>query len=103
MTFDVPLFDKALPGEVANVAFHLGAVAVEGKAGEVVCRHHTELAQVGECTNFGIAQRIFPVPAAIDRSRAVETTAGPSRIRSCVTFRLAIRPVPAKSLIGPFH
>src|SRR5712692_2486009 len=103
MAFDVPLFDKALPGEVANVAFHLRTVAMIGKAGEIVCRHEAELAQVGECTNFGIAQGTFPLPTAIDRSRAVGTMTGSCRIGSSVTFRLAMRPVSARSLTGPFH
>ena len=95
MAFDIPLFDKALPAKVANVTFHPRAVAVVGKAGEIVCRYDAEPTQVGECTDFGIAQRVFPVPSAIDCSRAVETAAGPSRTRSSVPFRLVMLSVPA--------
>ncbi len=103
MTFDAPLFDEAVPAEAANIGFHLRTVAVVGKAGEIVCRHHAELAQVGECTNLRFAQRVFPVPTAIDRTRAVETAAGLSGIRFPLTFRLALLSVPPLSLIGPLH
>jgi len=56
MTFNAPLFDKALPSEVANVAFHLWTVTLVAKAGEIVCRHHAELAKIGERTNFRFTQ-----------------------------------------------
>jgi hypothetical protein len=68
MAFDIPLFGKALPAKVANVSIHLRAVAVIAKAGEIVGQYDAEPTQVGECTNFGIAKRIFSVLATIDRS-----------------------------------
>jgi len=44
MTFDGPLFDEALPGEAANVAFHPRMVALVSEAREIISRHHTKLA-----------------------------------------------------------
>ena len=68
MAFDGPLFDEPLPGEAANIAFHLRTVTLVSEAGKIVFRNHAELAQVGERSNFGSTQRIFAVPTAIDRS-----------------------------------
>src|SRR6266852_1150 len=102
MALDAPLFDKALPGEVSNVAFHLRAVAVIGEAGKVVGRYHAKLAQVGERTNFGIAQRVFPVPPAKDRSRAVKATIGPCRIWFPVAVWLTVRTAPVWRVAAPF-
>jgi hypothetical protein len=42
MTFDAPLFDETLPGEVANVAFHLRAVSLVSKADEIIFRYHAK-------------------------------------------------------------
>ncbi len=42
MAFDGALFDETLPGETVSVAFHLRAVALVSKAGEVICRHHAK-------------------------------------------------------------
>jgi hypothetical protein len=43
MAFDGALFDEALPGEAANVAFHLRTVALVSKAGEVIFWHQAKL------------------------------------------------------------
>ena len=48
MTFDGAPFDEALPGEAANIAFHLRMVALVSKALEIIFRHDAELAQVCE-------------------------------------------------------
>jgi hypothetical protein len=52
MAFDGALFNKALPTQAANVAFHLRIVAWVSKAREIIFRHDAELAQIGECTNL---------------------------------------------------
>src|SRR6266481_5911044 len=103
MTFDGALFDEALPSEAANVAFHLPIVALVSKSREIIFRHHAELPQVGECTNFRFAQRILPVSTAIVRNRAVETAARPSGIRSLSPSGFALRSVCARTLTGPLH
>src|SRR5260370_993195 len=90
MAFDGALFDEALPCETASVAFHLRAVALVSKAGEIISRHHAELADVGKRSHFGSTQRVFPVSTAIDCSCAVESAVGASGIRSRVTLRLAM-------------
>jgi hypothetical protein len=55
MAFNGALFDEALPGEAANVAFHLRIVALVSKSREIIFRHDAELAQVCECTNLRFA------------------------------------------------
>src|SRR5260221_1349671 len=100
MSFDGALFDEALPGEAANVAFHLRTVAVVSKARKVIFRHRAKPAQVSECPNLRFAKRVCPVSTAIDRNRAVETAAGPTGTRSPFAFRLALLSVPLRRPTG---
>src|ERR1700674_239164 len=41
----------------------------------LVCREHAELANVGECLDFRLPQRILAAAAAVDRSRPVISVA----------------------------
>jgi hypothetical protein len=101
MAIDGALFNKALPAEAANVAFHLCAAALVAKTGEIIFGHYPKPTQVCECTNLRFAQRIFPVSTAIDRNRAVETTTRPSGIRSLFPAGLALLSVCTRTLTGP--
>jgi hypothetical protein len=55
MAFDGALFNKALPAEAANVAFHLRAAALVAKTGEIIFGHYPKPTQVCECTNLRFA------------------------------------------------
>src|SRR6202166_5089307 len=103
MTFDGAPFDEALPGEAANIAFHLRMVALVSKALEIIFRHDAELAQVCECRNLRFAQRVFPVSIAIGRNRAVESATRPRRMRSLSPSGFALLSVCARALTGALH
>src|ERR1700722_14261098 len=103
MTFDGAPFDEALPGEAANIAFHLRMVALVSKAGEIIFRHDPKLAQVCECTNLRFAQRVFPVSIAIGRNRAVESATRLGGIGCLSPSGLALLSVCARTLTGPLH
>jgi hypothetical protein len=59
--FDRALFDEAMSGQIANVALHLCTIALVSEMGEIISRHHAELADVRERSHFGSTQRVFPV------------------------------------------
>src|ERR1700686_925459 len=103
MTFDGAPFDEALPGEAANIAFHLRMVALVSKALEIIFRHDAELAQVCECTNLRSARRVLPVSIAIGRNRAVESATRPRVIRSLSPSCWDLLSVCARTLTGPLH
>src|SRR5258708_16988698 len=103
MAFDGALFNKALPGEAANVAFHVRAAALVAKTGEILFGHYPKPTQVGECTNLRFAYRVFPVSTAIDRNRAAETATRPSGIRSISPSGFAMLSACPRSLTSHLH
>src|SRR5213075_1912733 len=75
VALNASLFDEPLPAKIAEVAFHLRAVAAVGEPREIVCGNHAELAQVGERLDFRFPQGVLAVATAIDLSRSVVSIA----------------------------